>query len=386
MVTSSINTALFVLAGGIMGLILIGIRNAWDIVTYIAMNQDRLGTAPRDETSAAASPGSSSSRSAVMFGAPILVLGIAGSSVHPRTIANSAQPDSALLVMNAASITQPVRAVLDSFSARTGIAYHQEPGSSLEVARRLTELGRQPDVLLLADPEVYPTLLMPRYVTWYASFGRNRMVLAYTPRSAHAGEITADNWRQIVQRPDVQVGRSDPNTDPSGYRTLFVFQLAERYYHEPGLAARLRAAAPQRNVRPREADQIGLLQAGELDYIWSYQNLADNAKLETVRLRPEIDLGTPADSAIYATASARVVGRRPGDTVVVRGAPILFALSIPNAAPHAAGASRLVAFLLSPAGLRILRSMHFETLDRPLLTGSGAPAALDSLFSAAVTR
>jgi len=30
-------------------------------------------------------------------------------------------------------------------------------------------------------------------------------------------------------------GGADPNTDPSGYRTLLVWQLAERYYREPRL-------------------------------------------------------------------------------------------------------------------------------------------------------
>ncbi len=278
--------------------------------------------------------------------------------------------------MNAASITQPMTAALDSFAARTGTHYQLEPGSSFEVARRITELGRRADVLALADPDVFPRLLMPQWTSWYAVFGRNRMVLAYTDRSKHANEITSTNWRQVIQRPGVQVGRSDPNDDPSGYRALFVFQLAERYYKEPGLAARLLRAAPQRNVRPREADQVGLLQAGELDYIWSYQNLADNAGLKTVSLPPQIDLGTPADSAIYATASARVLGKRPGDTITVRGAPILFAISISPAAPHKALGDQFVAFLLSADGRRILQTKHFDALDTAIVIGSGAPAGL----------
>jgi molybdate/tungstate transport system substrate-binding protein len=212
--------------------------------------------------------------------------------------------DSTLLVMNAASMTKPLTIVLDSFAARTAIHYQIEPGASLEIARRVTELGRRPDVIALADPEVFPKLLMPRYTTWYAVFGRNRIVLAYTDASKFAHQISPANWVTIIQRPGVQVGRADPNTDPSGYRTLLTFQLAERYYRKPGLAAALLAAAPQRNVRPREADQVALLQSGDLDYMWTYQNLADQSKLTTVDLPPEIDLGTPADSANYATASA----------------------------------------------------------------------------------
>jgi molybdate/tungstate transport system substrate-binding protein len=275
--------------------------------------------------------------------------------------------------MNAASVTRPLRAALDSFAARTGVRYTIEPGASLEVARRITELGRQPDVVVLADPEVFPNVLMPRFTTWYGLFGRNRIVLAYTDKSRGAGEITAGNWRQVIQRAGVEVGRANPNTDPSGYRTLLTFQLAERFYNEPGLANRLLAAAPARNIRPREADQVALLQTHELDYIWTYQNLADNDGLRFVKLPDAVDLGETADSAIYAQAHARVVGARPGDTVTVRGAPILFALSAGTHARHADAARRFIAFLLSADGQRILRSQHFDALPRAVIVGTGAP-------------
>lgn len=279
-----------------------------------------------------------------------------------------------LAVMNAASVTRPVRAVLDSFAVRTGVRFTQEPGASLELARRITEMGRRPDVVILADPEVFPKLLMPAHASWYALFGRNRIVLAYTPRSRWADSIDAANWRAIVTRPGVEVGRADPDTDPSGYRTLLVFQLAERHYREPGLARRLLAAAPARNVRPREAEQVALLQAGELDYIWTYESLARNAGLRYVKLPDDVDLGDPDSSAVYATASTRVLGRRPGDTLTVRGAPVLFALSIPRGAPDSTAAASFVAFLMGPDGRRILRRLGFDALDRPLIEGSGVPA------------
>jgi molybdate/tungstate transport system substrate-binding protein len=260
----------------------------------------------------------------------------------------------------------------------------QETGASLELARKMIDLGGQPDVVALADVAVFSELLMPNATRWYVVFGRNRIVLAYTARSKHAGEINASNWRDVVQRPGVEVGRADPNTDPSGYRTLLVFQLAERFYREPGLAARLLAAAPARNVRPREADQVALLEAGELDFIWTYQNLAQNAGLQYVKLPDEIDLGTPEDSAAYATASVRVHGRTPRDSVTFRGSPILFALSVPNAAPHRDLAERFAAFVLSPAGQGILRAHHFDAIP-PIAVGVDLPSALKGVTPSRVS-
>ena len=200
---------------------------------------------------------------------------------------------------------------------------------------------------LLADPEVFPQLLMPAHVQWYALFARNRIVLAYTPKSRGAARINGENWRTVITEPGVEVGRADPNTDPSGYRTPLTMQLAERHYHEAGLFARLLAAAPERNVRPREADQVALLQTHELDYIWTYENLAENDGLLFVKLPDAIDLGSPADSALYAQVSTRVRGKQPGDTLTMRGAPILFALTIPLHAENRALAERFVAYLLS---------------------------------------
>ena len=276
--------------------------------------------------------------------------------------------------MNAASITRPLRALLDSFSARTGVKYEVEPGSSLEIARRLTELHRTPDVVLLADPELFPHLLMPRYVRWYALFARDRIVLAYTDGSRGAGKVTSDNWRTVITQPGVEVGRSDPNMDPSGYRALLTMQLAEQYYREPGLFARLLAAAPERNVRPREADQVALLQTHELDYIWTYENLAANDGLRFVKLPDEIDLGNPADSAAYSRASTRVIGKRPGDTLTVRGAPILFALTIPVQAENRALAEKFVVYLLSAEGRQVMRAQHLDALEHAIAVGAEVPA------------
>jgi molybdate/tungstate transport system substrate-binding protein len=298
---------------------------------------------------------------------------IAVEGCAPSTGERRSEP---LVVYTAASVTRPIRAVLDSFAVRTGVRYEQESAASLELVRRMTELRATPDVVALADPDLFPSLLEPRYTSWYALFGRNRIVIAYTARSRGASGIDAGNWWRVLERPGVQVGRADPNTDPSGYRTLLVWQLAARHFGIADMEARMLRAAPARNVRPREADQVALLQAGELDYIWTYENLAALMGLRYVKLPDDVDLGSPADSAAYATASTRVLGKRAGDTLTIRGRPILFGVTVPSGAPHGALAERFVAYLLSPEGRRILRREHFDALDAPALVGTSIPAAL----------
>ncbi|HET7456658.1 MAG TPA: extracellular solute-binding protein [Gemmatimonadaceae bacterium] len=350
-------------------------------------------TAPRTPLMIVALPRSLARRPALRVAAlalPVLALAACGrdrgSSRDSGNAATAADGRaSTIVVFNAGSLARPMRAALDRFAAREQVTVEQESAGSLETARKLTELGHVPDVVALADAEVFPQLLMPAQTTWYAEFARNRMVVAYTDRSKDAADVAkgADGWWRVLTRPGIEVGRADPNLDPNGYRTLLVLQLAERHYRQPGLAARLLAASPDRDVRPKEADLVALLQAGELDYIWSYESLAQAAGLRYVTLPAEIDLGTPADSALYGVASVKVRGKTPRDTVVFRGQPIVYAFSIPRAAPHQALAERFAAFLVSDEGRRVLRDAKLDALDRPIVVGSGAPAALSTSQSTA---
>jgi molybdate/tungstate transport system substrate-binding protein len=285
----------------------------------------------------------------------------------------SAAARDTVVVYVAASLARPMRAAADSFARRTGIAMLLESGGSLEHARKVTELDRIPDLLALADHEVFPQLLMPAHVDSYVQFARNRMVIAYTSRSRYASEINEASWRDVLQRPSVEVGRTDPSLAPAGYRTLLVLQLAEAHYRDPGLAARVLARSPPRNMRGNAAELAGLVRLGELDYIFEYESLARSHGFRHVTLPREIDLGDPALAQRYATASVRVVGRTPRDSVTFTGAPILYGLAVPRGAPHPRAARQFVDFLLGD-GKAHLRAASVDMLDRVhIVTAAAVP-------------
>ncbi|MGH7695081.1 MAG: hypothetical protein ACRENH_08870, partial [Gemmatimonadaceae bacterium] len=52
-----------------------------------------------------------------------------------------------LIVYTAGSLARPIRAALDSFVATANVAVDLESAGSLETARKLTELGKIPDVI-----------------------------------------------------------------------------------------------------------------------------------------------------------------------------------------------------------------------------------------------
>ena len=277
-----------------------------------------------------------------------------------------------LVVFNAGSLAAPFRDLLAAFRAGHAAAIPaQENSGSLEAARKITELGKIPDVLAVADYAVIDRLIRPAHASWQVMFARNAMVLAYTDRSAGADEVRADNWWQVLLRPGVRVGRSDPALDPAGYRALMVLQLAEGFYAEPGLAARLLLAMPARFVRPKEADLTALLQAGELDYAWTYRSIARSTGLRFVELPAEIDLGDPALADLYARAKVMVPGakRLGGEMLELTGEPIVYALTIPDAAPHPELARAFVQFVLSDSGRAIIERNGLVPIVPVMATG-----------------
>lgn len=270
-----------------------------------------------------------------------------------------------VVVSYAGSLARPFAAALDEYTRRTGVRVVTQSAGSLEAARRITELGDIPDVIALADEEVFTSLLVPAHVARYTIFARNRMVIAYTPSSRHADALDSASWWRTLALPDVEVGRSDPSLDPNGYRTLLVLRLAEQRYAEPGLEQAVLARSPPRNVRPKSSDLVALLQTGALDYAFAYESVARSAGLRWLALPPAIDLGDEAHAADYARAAVRVRGALPGDSITVHGAPIRYALAVPLRAPHAVEGERLRDFLLSPIGRKLLTSGGLEVESAP---------------------
>jgi len=280
-----------------------------------------------------------------------------------------------LVVFNAGSLGPPFRDLLSEFAKGKNVVPAQENSPSIEAVRKLTELGKVPDVLAVADYSLLPTIVLPRYASWYVLFGSNAMVLIYSDQSVGAREITTENWYQVLLRPGVRVGRSDFHVDPSGYRALMAMQLAEKLYKQPGLAEQLVAAAPEKYMRHSESDLGALVAAGELDYGWTYESLARAHKLKFVRLPPELDLSEPRLSDWYAQASVRIPGAPGQDSLTLKGEPIVFAATVPGNAPHRANGESFIKFLLGPEGKAILDRSGFEALPTPVFRGD-APASV----------
>ncbi|RKY10194.1 MAG: tungstate ABC transporter substrate-binding protein WtpA [Planctomycetota bacterium] len=267
----------------------------------------------------------------------------------------SAAAGGELVIFHAGSLSVPFGEVSAEFEKMyPDITIKAEAAGSRMCARKISELGRACDVMGSADYKVVGNLLMGEHVDFNIRFALNEMAIAYTDGSRCSVDITAENWYDILAGDDVAFGRSDPDMDPCGYRTLMVFQLAEKHYEIPGLAARLRAK--DRHIRPKETDLLALLEAGEIDYLFIYRSVAVQHGLKTVLLPDEINLKSQAHAALYNTAVVEVSGRRPGEPITRRGEPMVYSVTIPMNAPNRRAAEAWVALLLSEKGREIMET------------------------------
>jgi molybdate/tungstate transport system substrate-binding protein len=201
------------------------------------------------------------------------------------------------------------------------------------------------------------------------------MILAYTNESKYGNEINTDNWYEILRRPDVRFGFSNPNDDPAGYRSQMVTVLAESYYNDSRIYDDLmlnntafnvtteengtvlvnvpasEAISPNTSkimLRSMEVELSSALETGEIDYLYIYRSVAEQHGFKYVELPPEIDLGSMEYADNYSKIQVQMANGE-----VVTGSPIVYGVTIPKNAENPELAIEFVKLLLEEPGQQI---------------------------------
>lgn len=269
-----------------------------------------------------------------------------------------------ITVFHAGSLAKPFKDIKDAFEKENPkVKVLLEAAGSIASARKITDMKRNADVMASADEYVIRTLLMPDYADWAIRFVTNEMVLIFSERSKYRKEITKENWFDVLLREDVNYGHSEPELDPCGYRTLLVWQLAEIYYDEKGLYKKLDAKRPEKHIRPKETDLLSLVEFGELDYVFMYRSVAKQHGFEFVELPKEINLGSVDQREFYRNAKVMLSGKTPQDKIEITGEPMIYGITVPKNGLQKEWGIKLVEFILSPAGRKIMSDNGHPVID-----------------------
>ncbi|MBN1579752.1 MAG: tungstate ABC transporter substrate-binding protein WtpA [Anaerolineae bacterium] len=321
----------------------------------------------------------------------------------PTNVAPTASSRVPLVVFAAGSLIIPFDALEKAFEQQyPHIDVRAEYHGSIQVIRHTTELHDEIDVVATADASLVPMLMyavtVPEtgqpYAEWTIRFATNRLALAHTTGSMYADEIDADNWTQVVTRPDVRMGLSDPRFDALGYRALMCFAMAQEFYGQPTLFRTMfgeRFTSPitlfwdddlgtitvpeivetRTNsgliMRGASIQLVALLQSGDLDYAFEYESVIRQHGLEMVSLPDELNLSVAELESSYSRVQVNLDFRRFASIKPqFRGERIGYGITIPSNALHPEEAALFIAFLLSPEGRAVMETNHHPLFDPPV--------------------
>lgn len=311
----------------------------------------------------------------------VIIGGIATGTLWKNTIV--------IKVFHAGSLTLPLEEIKAKFEQDfqfyrppgslvvCSVNVQLEPAGSIQCVRKITDVGKEADVLASADYSLIPEMMMPEYADWYLKFARNRMVLAYTNNSVYADEINSTNWYQILRRADVRWGFSNPNMDPCGYRTPWVMQLAELEYNDGQIFEDLIEEnsaitmtregdtyvyiAPENLdpnterlvIRDKSVELIALLQSGGLDYAFEYLSVAVQHNLNYIEFSESIDLSSEQQERIEVYSKMKAVTLKENLTAK----SIHYGVTVPKNAPNPELAEQFVKYMIDEFGQSVFTEM-----------------------------
>ena len=292
----------------------------------------------------------------IIFVSMMLVLSIACGNAGKNESGSETTGKSQIRIIHAGSLSIPFKELADAYMKKNpNVEILLEAHGSRTCARRIIDLHQEVDVMGSADSAVIRELLMPDFADFCIDFTTNEMVIMYTEKSKFSDTINSDNWFDILLKPEVEYGHSDPNADPCGYRALLAWQLAEKHYQKENLYNQLKEKMPEKNIRPKEVDLLAMLEAGELDYIFIYRSVAEQHNAKFVVLPDEVNLKTPELAEFYQNAKLNITGKAPGEWVEVKGEPMIYGITLLKNAPNPRGAIEFIAFVLGPEGQEIMK-------------------------------
>lgn len=277
---------------------------------------------------------------------------------------NQKKQSETINIYHAGSLSAPFKAISEAFlSENPNFNIKIEVGGSLANARKVTEAKGDCDIFASADYKIVDNLLIPEYTNHNILFARNEMVIVKAPNARYKNEINSENWIEILLKEDVKFGRSDPNSDPCGYRSEILIDLAQIMQTDKNFKNQM-LNKDKNNIRPKEVDLIALLQTNSIDYAFLYLSVAKQHKLEFVELNDSINLGNLELEDFYKQGKTEIADKTPNSKQIIIGEPIVYSVSLMHRAKENEAAIKFLDFLLDEdKGLKIMREQFQLTIN-----------------------
>lgn len=286
------------------------------------------------------------------------------SSMTSSEAMNTSSSMEAPLVSYSADAYAPeVQALLNNFSSSTGVqvAPLKSGGSTADASA--IEAGAPDDVFISSSLAATSSADLGNLTAnWTVGFATDQMVIAYsnsttqTPaatnvinlgNTAEQSNATSD-WNSFftaLVSGSVKVGISAPTQDPGGLRGWLALELAGSLYSGGNSSAYTSTLlADQDNVTAASAaDLVAPLQAGDIQFLFTYKSAAVSNDLPFITLDSHVNLGTASLGPSYAKFSYT------DSAGTTKGAPIIISVTIPLSVVNSAEALQFVEYVVQNA-------------------------------------
>jgi molybdate/tungstate transport system substrate-binding protein len=309
----------------------------------------------------------------------------AGGSASASASSGAVKPSGTANVAYAGSLANLNEKVIGpAFTKAKGYAYQGRGAGSTALAQEIKSGEISPNVFESIGGKPIESL-EPKSTSWYVQFASSPIVVAYNPASKYASQFAAiasgakplSDLFTLMATAGFKLGRTDPNVDPQGVAFIQMLMLAQKQYKLPSnIVTTIIQGQPSSANSPTIFEETALeprLQAGQLDASSAYLSQAIQLHLHYITLPSSIDLGDPAQAAVYKTVSFKLA-----NGALQTGKPLSVCITTIGTKDQAA-ADAFVAYVLSPPGLALHKAGGY-TLLTPTAFGntSAIPAGIKS--------
>jgi molybdate/tungstate transport system substrate-binding protein len=306
--------------------------------------------------------------------------------------ARQPEPEKTLVIYHHGSPTPAIEAAEKAFTAKyPNIRVIREKDDALANMRKVTDLGKNADIVYTDDYSIIPPVMFPKFADFWIRYAHDEMTIAYADNSKYAKEINGNNWYDILARKDVKWGIADPNAGPDGYFSLGQIMLSNLFYKNDKIFSNLITSntaitvtqngdryivncpenlSPKSSkvlIRPDPETLYPMILAGDLDYAFGYMGSVIGegpAGIHTVRLPAQVNLSDLSlVSNTYNRVTINLFSDRPDRKISIKLGAKANGLTIPLNAQNKEAAAQYLEIFLGPIGRNALNGVHITPLD-----------------------
>ena len=306
----------------------------------------------------------------------------------------SSSQGAPLVSYSADAYATEVTALLNGFSSSTAVQVAPVKSGGSTADASAIKAGAPDDVFVSASLGATSSQYLGNLTAnWAIEFATDQLVLAYSNSTTQTAATTniiglsstaiksnaTSDWNDFFTTlvgGTVKVGISAPAQDPAGLRAWLALEAAGYLYSGGNQQAYVSALLSNKDnvTAASAADLVAPLQAGDIQFLFTYRSTAISNELNYIALDSHVNLGTPSLGPFYSQFSyADSAG-------VTQGGPIAICVTVPLSAVNTAEALRFVQYVVQNA--KSLSTFGLVPLTPSLLYESmPPPAAIQQLIT-----